>query len=201
MGKSINESVYFFNDTVRKEIERFSKKNSFEYYKKAAELMSRAISDNKRIHITGIGKPHHVANYAASLFSSIGTPTYFLDGTEATHGSSGQVLPGDVVICISYYGDVEELNKTVALLKKNKAKIISVTGFNNSYIATAADVHLNVFVEKEGDDLNKPPRTSMLITLFSLMTLSIILQYENKVTIDKYVMWHPSGKLGEKQEK
>ena len=65
-----------------------------------------------------------MAGYAASLLSSTATPAYELHGTEAVHGSSGQVLPGDVVIAISNSGETMELKATVETLKKNGAKII-----------------------------------------------------------------------------
>jgi len=185
-----------FNRNVVKELSKISDQCDLNYFSEAVDMILTAEKENKRLHITGIGKPHHVSAYAASLFSSTGTPCYLLDGTEATHGSSGQVLHGDVVICISYYGDVPELNKTVTTLKQNGARIISVTGFPDSFIARQGDIHLNVHIEKEGDYLNKPPRTSMLATLFVLMQLSLILQCIKGITPESYVKWHPSGKLG-----
>ena len=78
-----------------------------------------------RVHVTGIGKPGHVSGYAASLFSSTGTPTYELHGTECVHGSAGQVLSGDVVIMHSNSGETGELKATVTCLRKNGAKIIA----------------------------------------------------------------------------
>ena len=107
-----------FRNTVQIEIERIGKKLDSVYFAEALKLIRECHEAGGRLHITGIGKPHHVANYMASLFSSIGTPCYMLDGTEATHGSSGQVMPGDVVICVSYYGNVPELMKTIDTLKK-----------------------------------------------------------------------------------
>ncbi|HML45183.1 MAG TPA: SIS domain-containing protein, partial [Clostridia bacterium] len=163
------------------------------FYREAMHLIRTQTAAGKRLHITGIGKPHHIASYMASLFSSIGTACYLLDGTEATHGSSGQVLEGDVVICISYYGNVPELMRTVDTLKRNGAKLIALTGFEDSWIAQQADVHLNCFVEREGDPLGRPPRTSMLATLYVLMGLSLLLQEENGVTPENYVRFHPSG--------
>jgi arabinose-5-phosphate isomerase len=135
----------------------------------------------------------------ASLFSSTGTSCYFLDGTETTHGSAGQVREGDVVIAISYYGNVAELVAAVKTLKKNGAFIIGVTGFPESEIAKMADVHLDVHVEKEGDYLNKPPRISMLVTLFMLMNLSLILQAKKGLDHEAYLKWHPSGQLGKRE--
>ena len=53
----------------------------------AAELILASQAKGGRIHVTGIGKPGHVAAYAASLLSSTGNPATFLHGTEAVHGS------------------------------------------------------------------------------------------------------------------
>ena len=55
----------------------------------------------------------------ASLFSSTGTPAYFLHGTEAVHGSCGQLVPGDVVIFISNSGETAEMKATVSAVKNN----------------------------------------------------------------------------------
>ena len=192
----MQEIIDKFREISINEITTISQKMNTEYFDKAVALINESFKNGGRLHITGIGKPHHIANYMASLFSSIGTPCYMLDGTEATHGSSGQVKAGDVVICISYYGNVPELMKTVETLKNNGARLISVTGFDDSFIARHADVHLNVHIECEGDPLGKPPRTSMLVTLYVLMTLSLILQTDNGITHENYVRFHPSGQLG-----
>lgn len=193
---TLEQDLHFFLDTAIHELTAIKNALNVEFYKDAVDLILEAEKNGKRIHVTGIGKPHHISGYFASLLSSTGTPSYLLNGTEATHGSSGQVLPGDVVICISYYGNVQELMPTVACLKKNGAKIISVTGFEDSWIAQQADVHLLAHVIKEGDRLNKPPRTSILAILYVLMGLSIILQNIKNITPQQYVMWHPGGQLG-----
>lgn len=163
----------------------------------AADMILTALQRGNRIHVTGIGKPHHISAYTASLFSSLGIPCYLLDGTEATHGSAGQVLPGDVVLCISYYGDVTELNRTVITLRENGAELIGVTGFPDSFIARQCALHLDVHVEGEGDRLGKAPRTSMLATQFAMMSLSLLLQERTGLTAARYVRWHPSGILGQ----
>ena len=162
----------------------------------ARDLILEAEKNHNRVHVTGIGKPGHVASYVASLLSSTGTPTYELHGTEAVHGSAGQVLPGDVVIAISNSGETEELKATVETLKNNGAKIISVTGNKNSWLASKADVFLHAGVKLEGDTLNKPPRASIVAEIIALQSLSIMLQEERDLTPEKYVKWHPGGTLG-----
>ncbi|RRJ61981.1 SIS domain-containing protein [Paenibacillus oralis] len=162
----------------------------------ARDLIFKAEKNHGRVHVTGIGKPGHVAGYTASLLSSTGTPTYELHGTEAVHGSSGQVVPGDVVIAISNSGETEELKATVETLKSNGAKIISVTGNKDSWLASKGDVVLFAGVGFEGDKLNKPPRASIAAEIILLQSLSVLLQEERDLTPEKYVKWHPGGALG-----
>ena len=52
-----------------------------EALEKAAALILKAKETRNRLHISGIGKPAHIAGYLASLMSSTGTPAYFLHGT------------------------------------------------------------------------------------------------------------------------
>lgn len=163
---------------------------------KAKKIILNAEKKHGRVHVTGIGKPGHVAGYIASLFSSIGTPTYELHGTEAVHGSSGQVNPGDVVIAISNSGETNELKATVTALKKNGAHIIACTGNPESWLAREGEVCLTAHVDQEGDSMNKPPRASILSEILVLQCLSILLQNERRLTPDQYVKWHPGGSLG-----
>lgn len=149
-----------------------------------------------RLHITGIGKPGHVSGYAASLFSSTGTPAYQLDGTECVHGSAGQVLPGDVVLAISNSGETAELKRSVECLRSNGAQIVALTGKPDSWLAQNADVVLVAGVDREGDSMNKPPRASILAEMIELQCLSILLQDERQLNPETYVRWHPAGALG-----
>lgn len=163
---------------------------------KAKELILHAQSINNRVHVTGIGKPAHVAKYIASLLSSTGTPAYELHGTEAVHGSAGQVLPGDVVIAISNSGETVELKATVQTLINNGAKIIAVTGKPDSWLAKQGTVTLLANVSQEGDIMNKPPRASILAEIIVLQCLSVLLQNHYELTPNQYVKWHPGGSLG-----
>ena len=94
-----------FARTARENVAATLDNMDYPALERAAELILAAKAAGKRLHISGIGKPAHLAGYAASLFSSTGTPAYFLHGTEAVHGSFGQLVPGDVVIFISNSGN------------------------------------------------------------------------------------------------
>lgn len=162
----------------------------------AKRLIQESEANGGRLHVTGIGKPGHVSGYAASLFSSTGTPTYELHGTECVHGSAGQVKPGDVVIAISNSGNTSELKATVSCLKGNGVKIISLTGNPDSWLAEQGDVALIAGVKEEGDPMNKPPRASIIVEILMLQSLSILLQEDFGLNPQQYVKWHPGGSLG-----
>ncbi|MCC0670916.1 SIS domain-containing protein [Clostridioides sp. ES-S-0145-01] len=163
---------------------------------KACDLIFEAERSYGRVHVTGIGKPGHVSGYISSLLSSTGTPAYVLHGTEAVHGSSGQVLEGDVVIAISNSGETQELKATVETLKANGAKIIGVSGNVDSYLKNSSDIFLFAGVKQEGDCLNKAPRASILAETIVLQSLSVALQYAKGLDAKQYLKWHPGGSLG-----
>ena len=161
MEQNIIEAFESFYTTSLIELTNLRKKINITSYECAVQLILGAEAAGGRVHVTGIGKPGHVAGYMASLLSSTGTPTYELHGTEAVHGSSGQVRPGDVVIAISNSGETAELKATVSTVMRNGAKTIAVSGNENSWLSKNCDTFLYAGVDQEGDPLNRAPRASI----------------------------------------
>lgn len=186
-----------FIDISKNEFDNFLNCIDKESIYAAAKIIIDAKNNGNRLHITGIGKPAHIAGYAASLISSTGTPAYFLHGTEAVHGSCGQLQEGDVVICISNSGETSELKATAMAIKNNGCKIISVTGNADSWLGKYGEVCLKAKVEKEGGILNRAPRASILAETYILQCLSVVLQESADITPQEYVKRHPGGSLGQ----
>lgn len=195
-----NQAVEQFFAAVDTEFNAFLKARTAQEYQAAAQLILDAQAKGNRFHITGIGKPGHVSAYMASLFSSTGNPCYFLHGTEAVHGSCGQLVAGDVVICISNSGETGELKATVQAIKNNGCKVIGVSGNPDSWLAHESDAFLFAGIGQEGGPLNRAPRNSILAELLTLQALSVALQVENGWTPEQYVRCHPGGKLGQLRE-
>lgn len=196
ISETSRKALLDFINISKEEFDAFTRTVDSAIYQQAAELIWNAEKNGNRVHITGIGKPSHVANYIASLFSSTGTPTYFLHGTEAVHGSCGQLVPGDVVICISNSGETQELKATVQAVKNNGCRVIAVTGNVDSWLARESDACLFAGVGREGGPLNRAPRSSILSEILVLQGLSVILQTAKGITPKDYVRWHPGGTLG-----
>ena len=168
------------------------------YFTRVADRINQVESAGGRVHITGIGKPEYVSGYISALFSSTGTPSYFLHGTECVHGSAGQVSSGDLVIVISNSGETFEMKAAVTALKKNGAVIVGVSGNPESWLAQQCDEFLFAGVEREGSPLNFEPRSSILAEIYVLAALSIELQTRKNISRAHYNSWHPGGIIGEK---
>jgi arabinose-5-phosphate isomerase len=167
-------------------------------FDRAIALIETAEARGRRVHVTGLGKPEHVAHYAASLLSSTGTPATFLHATEAVHGSAGQVVEGDVVIAISNSGETREIRATVECVRALGAGILAVTGRADSWLGTQADTTLDAGVAREGGPLDLAPRASVAAEVLVLAALSAALQERRGFTRADYQRRHPSGKLGER---
>ena len=190
------EQVQEFLSIAKESVDEYVAGIDFAALSAAKQLILAAEAKGNRLHVTGIGKPGHVSGYAASLFSSTGTPTYELHGTECVHGSAGQTKPGDVVIAISNSGETNELKATVTCLKGVGVHIIALTGNPNSWLANEAEVALIAGVKQEGDSMNTPPRASILAEIIELQCLSILLQNVFGLDPKQYVKWQPGGALG-----
>ena len=197
LTEEAKQAVNDFFEIVETQFNTFLKNRTEEEYEAAAQLILDAQASGNRLHITGIGKPGHVSTYMASLFSSTGNPCYFLHGTEAVHGSCGQLVKGDVVICISNSGETSELKSTVQAVKENNCKIIGVAGNPESWLAKKSDAFLFAGIDQEGGPLNRAPRSSILAELLTLQALSVALQVQNGWTPEQYIRCHPGGILGQ----
>ena len=199
MNKNIESCNYYLN-TVKTDLTAYIEQMDMSEIEAAANLIIEAGKSGNRLHVSGIGKPGHIAGYISSLISSTGTPTYFLHGTEAVHGSCGQLTEGDVVIFISNSGETSEMKSTVLAIKNNGCKIIGVSGNPESWLAKESEVHLYAGVPKEGGPMNRAPRMSILAETLVLQTLSVYLQSYVDISPQDYVKRHPGGALGQLRE-
>ncbi len=164
---------------------------------RTVEIIRTALGRGGRVHVTGVGKPEHVARYAASVFCSVGTPATFLHATETLHGSLGQVHPRDVVIAISNSGSTDELLSTATAIREQGAQLIAITGNKDSSLGQLADLVIHVPIPNEGGGLGLAPRISVLGEVFVLAGLSVALELAHGLTVEEYSRWHRAGAIGE----
>lgn len=196
-GPDPSSEVQRFLDLCLGELGTLRREINLGEIRAAVDLIRNAEQRGGRVHLTGVGKPEHVARYAASLLCSTGTQATFLHATETLHGSLGQVDPKDVVIAISNSGNTRELREAVVAIKEHGAQLVAVTGNRASNLAHTADVVIHAPVEREGGALGLAPRISVLAEVCVLAALSVALETSRGLTHEQYSRWHRAGALGE----
>lgn len=190
------EAIEIFLKLAEESFTEFVRTRTVEEYDASAGIILESQRRGGRLHFTGIGKCSHVATYAASLFSSTGNPAYYLHGTEAVHGSCGQLAAGDVVVALSNSGETQELKATVIAVRNCGCKVIGVSGNATSWLVKNSDTFLFAGVSCEGGPMNRAPRNSVTAEILTLQTLSVALQVEKDWNVQEYLRCHPSGALG-----
>ena len=154
------------------------------------------LSCEGRVIVSGMGKSGHIARKIASTLSSTGTPAYFVHPAEASHGDLGMITSEDVFIALSYSGESEELLTIVPVIKRQGAKLISLTGNPQSSLAQAADSHLNAAVDKEACPMGLAPTASTTAALALGDALAVALLDAKGFGADDFARSHPGGNLG-----
>jgi len=149
-----------------------------------------------RVIVSGMGKSGHIARKIAATFSSTGTPAYFVHPAEASHGDLGMITSEDVIIALSYSGESQELMTIVPAIRRQGAKLISMTGNTASSLAKVSDVHLNAAVDKEACPMGLAPTASTTAALALGDALAVTLLDAKGFGAEDFARSHPGGSLG-----
>ncbi|MDR3348319.1 MAG: KpsF/GutQ family sugar-phosphate isomerase [Acidaminococcales bacterium] len=151
-----------------------------------------------RTVLTGIGKSGLVARKISATLASTGTPSFFLHPAEGIHGDLGMVTEDDIVMALSNSGETAELLQLLPSLRRIGAKIVALCGSENSTLVRAADIFLDVRVEKEACPLGLAPTASTTAALAYGDALAVSLQSMRKFSASDFAVFHPGGALGRK---
>jgi arabinose-5-phosphate isomerase len=143
-----------------------------------------------------MGKSGHVARKLAATLASTGTPAFFVHPAEASHGDLGMVTRDDVFIALSNSGRTDELLAILTPVKRQGARLISMTGDPDSPLARQSDAHLDARVDKEACPLNLAPTASTTAALALGDALAVALLDARGFGADDFARSHPGGSLG-----
>jgi arabinose-5-phosphate isomerase len=149
-----------------------------------------------RVVVSGIGKSGHVARKLAATLASTGTPAFFVHPAEAGHGDLGMIAADDVVVMLSNSGETDELMLLTPHLKRQGAKLIAITGNEQSSLAQSADVHLDAAVDAEACPLGLAPTASTTAALALGDALALALLDARGFSVEDFARSHPGGALG-----
>ena len=151
---------------------------------------------NGKVIISGVGKSGIIARKWAATLSSTGTPSFFLDASNASHGDLGQITSGDIVILISNSGKSEELKNIIQYVSRNKfIKLIGITSKKDSLLFKNSDVaYLMPSIKEAGlENIVPTSSTTTQLALGDAIALACM-KCKNFTKLD-FKKIHPSGNL------
>ncbi len=188
------KNVFEIESACIKEMQNYFDEEAFS---KAVDLLKNA----PRIGAAGCGHSGIICQHFAHLMCCIELPARFISPAEAIHGATGYLKEGDVMVFASRGGKTKELLPIVDICKAKGVKIITVTENLESPLATAADVVLKQYVNRETDKYNSQGTTSTtsLAVIFHLLQTALIEEtgYKN----EQFALIHPGGAVGERLNK
>ena len=192
-----------FKDIAKEVIEteikslRLLKKNLNNSFNEAVEAILNC--KNGKVIISGVGKSGIIAKKIASTFSSVGTPSFFVDASSCSHGDLGQISSNDILILISFSGDTLELKNIIQYANRNKKiTLIGIVSKKNSILYRASDIKLLIPEVKEAGPGAIVPTSSTIIQLSMGDALAIATMKYKKFGKNDFKKFHPSGSLGAK---
>ena len=151
---------------------------------------------NGKIIISGVGKSGIIGKKWSATLSSTGTPSFFLDASNASHGDMGQITSNDILILISLSGQSEELKNIIQYTSRNKnIKLIGITSKKDSLLYRNADFKFLLPSVKEAGPGNIVPTSSTTVQVALGDAIAITCMVYKKFGKLDFKKFHPSGSL------
>jgi len=160
------------------------------------EALDLLFNATGRVIVTGMGKSGHVGRKIAATMASTGTPAYFVQPGEASHGDLGMITQGDAVLALSNSGETTELSDVLAYTRRFAIPLIAITSRADSALGRAADVALVLPPSPEACPMGLAATTSTTLALALGDALAVALLDRKGFSAADFRDLHPGGKLG-----
>ena len=151
---------------------------------------------NGKVIISGVGKSGIVGKKWSATLSSTGTPSFFLDASNASHGDMGQVTSNDIIILISLSGESNELKNIIQYASRNNnIKLIGITSKKDSLLYKNANVKFLLPNVKEAGPGSFVPTSSTTVQMALGDAIAITCMKYKKFDKIDFKKFHPSGSL------
>ncbi len=165
-------------------------------FEKSLNLISKSLTKNSKIIVSGVGKSGIVARKLASTFTSVGMTSIYLNPLDALHGDLGIVHKTDVCLFLSNSGDTEELLEIIPYIKKRGSKIISIAGNSESKLFKLSDAFILARINRELCPLNLAPTASTTVAMAIGDAIAAVWMNREKISAADFALNHPGGSLG-----
>ena len=186
---------------IAKEVIKIEKESLGKLYSslgKSFEKIIRTILNCKKgkIVISGVGKSGIIGKKWCATLSSTGTPSFFLDASNASHGDLGQITSNDIIILISLSGESYELKNIIQYASRNSSiKLIGITSKKDSILYKNSNVKFLLPNVKEAGPGSFVPTSSTTVQIALGDAIAITCMKYKKFGRLDFKKFHPSGSL------
>ena len=155
--------------------------------KKIAKCQSKVI-------LCGVGKSGLIASKISATLASVGTPSFSISASEASHGDLGMISKNDILILLSYSGKTSELKNIIKYANRNKIFLIGIVSKKESILYRAADIKLLIPEVIEAGDIIPTSSTTSQLALGDAIAITVM--KFKKFGKHDFKKLHPAGNLG-----
>ena len=161
------------------------------------QAVQAIVKCQSKVIFCGVGKSSKISAKLSSTFSSVGSPSFTLSASDASHGDLGSISKKDILILISYSGETNELKNIIQYAKRNKIILIGIVSRKNSTLYKASNIKLYIpEVKESGYGIVPTSSTSAALALGD--ALAIAAMEQKKFDKMDFKAIHPAGSLGAK---
>ncbi len=191
MNRKKNLSVA--KDVINLEIKALQKlKKSINH--QFSKAVSQVAKCQSKVILCGVGKSGLIASKIAATLSSVGTPSFNLSASEASHGDLGMISKKDILILISNSGKTSELKNIIQYANRNKILLIGIVSKKDSILYKASDIKLLIPQVDEAGGIVPTSSTTAQLALGDALAIAAM-QYK-KFGKSDFKKLHPAGSLG-----
>ncbi len=147
-----------------------------------------------KIILCGVGKSGLIASKIASTLASVGTPSFSLSASEASHGDLGMISKKDILILISNSGETNELKNIIQYANRNKILLIGIVSKKDSILYKASDIKLLIPKVLEAGGIVPTASTTAQLALGDALAICVM-RFKKFDKMD-FKKLHPAGSLG-----
>ncbi len=160
-------------------------------FNKAVIAISKCQS---KVILCGVGKSGLIAAKIAATLASVGTPSFSISASQASHGDLGMISKKDILILISNSGNTKELKNIIQFANRNKILLIGIVSKKDSLLYKASDIKLLIPNATEAAGIVPTASTTAQLALGDSIAISSMkFKKFNKLDFKKL---HPEGSLG-----
>ena len=162
--------------------------------KSFTEAVYEIANCQSKVILCGVGKSGLIASKIAATLASVGTPSFSLLASEASHGDLGMISKKDILILISNSGETTELKNIIQYAKRNKILLIGIVSKKESTLYKSSDIKLLIPKVNEAGGIVPTASTTAQLALGDSLAIAAM-KFKKFDRLD-FKKLHPAGSLG-----